>query len=128
MTESARREAPRKAGIGLAISVVAAFILLGGLGRWQPQRLKWKLGVIAARQAAVEAPPVTLVEPTAAVRGTPSAICVRDFRSISAVSSSAPSSSGTGANHQVVTLACSEPSRAIRPSRCSSRNGVHGRS
>lgn len=64
MAEDARRAAPRKPGIGLAISVVAAFILLCGLGTWQVQRLHWKLGLIAARQAAVDAPPLTLDKPS----------------------------------------------------------------
>lgn len=63
MAESARRGATRKSGIGLAISVAAAFVLLMGLGTWQVQRLHWKLGLIAARQAAVDAPPVTLEKP-----------------------------------------------------------------
>jgi surfeit locus 1 family protein len=63
MNEGARRGAPRKAGIGLAISAVAAFVLLCGLGTWQVQRLQWKLGLIAARQAAVDAPPLALDRP-----------------------------------------------------------------
>jgi surfeit locus 1 family protein len=41
----------------IAISV-GAFLVLIGLGTWQVQRLFWKEGVIAERQAAVTAPPI----------------------------------------------------------------------
>ncbi len=37
-----------------------AFLMLLGLGTWQIERLHWKEGLIAARQAAVTAPPVDL--------------------------------------------------------------------
>jgi surfeit locus 1 family protein len=37
---------------------VGAFLVLVGLGTWQVQRLFWKEGLIAERQAAVTAPPI----------------------------------------------------------------------
>src|SRR5215469_11483136 len=37
-----------------------AFALLLGLGTWQVQRLHWKEGLIAARQAGLHAPPAAL--------------------------------------------------------------------
>jgi surfeit locus 1 family protein len=66
MADSASGGASRRSGVGLALSVAAAFALLIGLGTWQLQRLQWKLGLIAERQAAVDAPPVTLETPAAA--------------------------------------------------------------
>lgn len=70
MAESARGGASRASRIALALSVAAAFALLVGLGTWQVQRLHWKLGLLAARQAAVAAPPVTL-EKAADANGLP---------------------------------------------------------
>ena len=66
MAETARRGASRLSRIGLAVSVSLAFVLLAGLGTWQLERLQWKLGLIAERQAAVDAPPVTLERPAEA--------------------------------------------------------------
>jgi surfeit locus 1 family protein len=37
-----------------------AFLVLIGLGAWQLERLHWKEGLIAARQAAIAAPPAAL--------------------------------------------------------------------
>jgi surfeit locus 1 family protein len=45
-----------------------AFILLLGLGTWQVQRLGWKERLIAARHAAVTAPPAPLPRTLAAAR------------------------------------------------------------
>lgn len=44
-------------------------VLLLGLGTWQVERLQWKEGLIAARQAAVTAPPTDLPTNLAAARG-----------------------------------------------------------
>jgi surfeit locus 1 family protein len=42
-----------------AITLCALLVLLG-LGTWQVERLRWKEGIIAERQAALTAPPVPL--------------------------------------------------------------------
>src|SRR5690242_5884167 len=42
-----------------AITLGALLVLLG-LGTWQVERLRWKEGIIAERQAALTAPPVPL--------------------------------------------------------------------
>jgi surfeit locus 1 family protein len=47
----------------------AAFIVLIGLGTWQVERLFWKRDVIAARQAAIAAPPGALPTSLEAARG-----------------------------------------------------------
>ncbi len=46
-----------------------AFVVLVGLGTWQLERLAWNEALIAARQAAVTAPPVELPSTLAAARG-----------------------------------------------------------
>ena len=46
-----------------------AFLLLLGLGVWQVQRLHWKEGLIAARQAAIAEPPIAVPRDLAAARG-----------------------------------------------------------
>lgn len=48
---------------------VIAFLMLIGLGTWQVERLFWKEGLIAARQAAVSAAPVEVPRSLAAARG-----------------------------------------------------------
>jgi surfeit locus 1 family protein len=55
MTRAPRRWGP-------AVFTAFATLLCLGLGIWQIQRLHWKLGLIAARSAAVSAPPI--VPPT----------------------------------------------------------------
>lgn len=52
----------------IAVSV-GAFLVLIGLGTWQVQRLFWKEGLIAERQAAVTAPPIALPRSLAEARG-----------------------------------------------------------
>jgi surfeit locus 1 family protein len=50
----------RRRLVALTISALLGFCVLVGLGAWQIQRLHWKEGLIAARDAAVSAPPVPL--------------------------------------------------------------------
>ena len=52
-------------------TVISAFIVLVclGLGVWQVERLHWKEGLIAARTAAVEAPPIAPPRSGADVKG-----------------------------------------------------------
>src|SRR5450432_2351715 len=45
---------------------VPAFLVLLGLGAWQLERLHWKEGLIAARAAALAAPPVAVPRDAAA--------------------------------------------------------------
>lgn len=45
---------------------LALLLILVGLGTWQVQRLHWKEGLIAQRQAAVAGPPIALPETLAA--------------------------------------------------------------
>jgi surfeit locus 1 family protein len=52
--------APARGLLGPTIAAGIAFILLLGLGTWQVQRLGWKEGLIAQRNAALTAPPVAL--------------------------------------------------------------------
>jgi len=51
---------PRKSLVGPTLFAIFGFVLLVGLGTWQVQRLHWKEGLIAAREAAVTAPPIVL--------------------------------------------------------------------
>lgn len=44
----------------LTVCTAAAFCVLVALGTWQVYRLHWKEGLIAAREAAMSAPPVSL--------------------------------------------------------------------
>ncbi|HUH83545.1 MAG TPA: SURF1 family protein [Stellaceae bacterium] len=48
---------------------VGGFLVLIGLGTWQVQRLFWKEGLIAQRQAAVTAPPIAPPRSLAEARG-----------------------------------------------------------
>jgi surfeit locus 1 family protein len=48
---------------------VAAVLLCLALGVWQIQRLHWKEGLIATRQAALKAPPITPPQSLAAAHG-----------------------------------------------------------
>src|SRR5579864_2585044 len=50
----------------LSIWSLLGFLVLIGLGTWQIERLHWKEGLIAARDAAVSAPPVPLPRSVAA--------------------------------------------------------------
>lgn len=52
-----------------SIFAAGAFIVLLGLGTWQVERLFWKEGLIAERQAAVTAPAVDLPRTLEAARG-----------------------------------------------------------
>jgi len=49
--------------------VAGAFLVLIGLGSWQVQRLFWKEGLIAQRQAALAAPPIAPPASLEAARG-----------------------------------------------------------
>lgn len=57
-----------------------AFLLLLGLGTWQVQRLGWKERLIAARHAAVTAPPIPLPRSLEAAQGL-------EYRHVSATGS-----------------------------------------
>ncbi len=48
------------------LMAVPAFLVLIGLGIWQLERLHWKEGLIAAREAAIAAPPVAVPRDVAA--------------------------------------------------------------
>jgi len=54
---------------GLTITVLVALSILIGLGIWQLQRLKWKEGEIAKREAAKTATPIPLVPALLAAKG-----------------------------------------------------------
>ncbi|MDE1931240.1 MAG: SURF1 family protein, partial [Alphaproteobacteria bacterium] len=48
----------RRSLIWPSVWAAVGFVILIGLGTWQVQRLHWKEGLIAARQAAFQMPPV----------------------------------------------------------------------
>jgi surfeit locus 1 family protein len=48
---------------------VPMFLVLLGLGTWQVERLQWKEGLIAARAAAIAAPPIAIPRDLATARG-----------------------------------------------------------
>lgn len=48
--------------IGTLVALVAAFLILIGLGTWQVERLQWKEGLIAEIEARRTAPPITATE------------------------------------------------------------------
>lgn len=50
----------RRRTLILTIAALAAFLVLIGLGTWQLERRQWKEDLIAARDAALAAPPVDL--------------------------------------------------------------------
>src|SRR5487761_2690262 len=58
----------RKSLLGPTLFTLAGLALLLGLGTWQVERLAWKNGLIAARQAAVVAPAVPLPQSLDAAR------------------------------------------------------------
>jgi surfeit locus 1 family protein len=60
--------APRKSIFWPSFFALGALVVLLGLGTWQVERLIWKEGLIAARQAAVAAPPVALPSSLAAAQ------------------------------------------------------------
>lgn len=51
-----------------SVFCAGAFLVLLGLGTWQVERLFWKEGLIAAREAAMTAPPAPLPETAEAAR------------------------------------------------------------
>jgi surfeit locus 1 family protein len=59
----------RRRTVILTIAALAAFLVLIGLGTWQLERRQWKEGLIAAREAALAAPPVDLASDADAARG-----------------------------------------------------------
>jgi len=58
----------RKSLLGPTLFTLFGMILLLGLGTWQLQRLKWKEGLIAAREAAMTGTPVPLPATLGAAR------------------------------------------------------------
>ncbi|HXP31676.1 MAG TPA: SURF1 family protein [Stellaceae bacterium] len=58
----------RKSLVAPTLFTLFGLALLSGLGTWQVQRLHWKERLIAQRQAALAAPPVTLPTSLAAAR------------------------------------------------------------
>ncbi len=52
----------RRSGLALTAAVLLAMAVLTGLGVWQLQRLAWKQDVIAMRERAVSAEPVSLAD------------------------------------------------------------------
>ena len=48
---------------------LVVFLILVALGTWQVQRLHWKEGLIAQRQAGVTGPPISLPETLSAAKG-----------------------------------------------------------
>jgi surfeit locus 1 family protein len=52
-----------------SVAAIPAFLILLGLGSWQLQRLHWKEGLIAAREAAIAAPPIPVPRTVAAAEG-----------------------------------------------------------
>jgi surfeit locus 1 family protein len=64
MTNEAAAHPPTKrTGKGLAVLAIGAFCILIGLGTWQLQRLEWKEGLIAERQAKLALAPIQIVQP-----------------------------------------------------------------
>lgn len=59
---------PRKSLFWPSFWAVFGFLLLIGLGTWQVERLHWKEGLIAQRDAALHAAPVALPKTLAAAR------------------------------------------------------------
>jgi surfeit locus 1 family protein len=51
--------------LGFTALMLAAFVVLIGLGLWQLQRLEWKEGLIAKIEARTKAPPIGLQDATA---------------------------------------------------------------
>jgi surfeit locus 1 family protein len=60
---------PRKSLLGPTLFALFGGALLIGLGTWQVQRLHWKEGLIAARDAAVHGAPAALPETLAEAQG-----------------------------------------------------------
>lgn len=60
--------------IGLTITVAVCLAILIGLGVWQLQRLKWKEGVVARRDALTAAAPRALVPALVEGKGDPEAL------------------------------------------------------
>jgi surfeit locus 1 family protein len=58
-----------KSFLAPTLFTIGGMALLLGLGTWQVERLHWKEGLIAARTAAVTAPPAPLPATLAAARG-----------------------------------------------------------
>jgi surfeit locus 1 family protein len=66
--EAAAARAPAKSIFWPSFFALGALVVLLGLGTWQVERLVWKEGLIAARRAAVAAPPVALPSSLAPAR------------------------------------------------------------
>jgi surfeit locus 1 family protein len=58
----------RRRILTLTLGALAGFAVLIGLGTWQVERLHWKQGLIAQREAAVSAPPAELPRALEAAR------------------------------------------------------------
>ena len=66
--EAVAARAPAKSIFWPSFFALGALVVLLGLGTWQVERLIWKERLIAARQAAVDAPPVGLPSSLTAAR------------------------------------------------------------
>jgi surfeit locus 1 family protein len=55
--------------VWISLFWLALFAILIGLGTWQIQRLHWKVGLIAQREAAISGPPIALPTTLAAAQG-----------------------------------------------------------
>lgn len=64
----------RRFPIGLTLTVAVCLAILIGLGVWQLQRLQWKEGVLARREALAAAAPRALVPALAETKADPEAL------------------------------------------------------
>ncbi len=60
MNDAETQPASKRTGKGLAVIAVGTFCILVGLGTWQLQRLTWKEGIIAERQAKLALAPLQI--------------------------------------------------------------------
>lgn len=64
MTNDVNTQSPNgRTGKGLAVIALGAFCVLIGMGTWQLQRLTWKQGLIADRQAKLALTPLQISTP-----------------------------------------------------------------
>jgi len=58
-------EGGRRPGFGFAMASIGAVAVLAALGTWQVERLHWKRGLIAERQARLARPAIAVADPAA---------------------------------------------------------------